>query len=293
MKANKICSKITKVILSLMFMVGFMIPTLTPVSAKSYEVVFRAGAHATFSDGSTKKVMDVEFGEQIPYDPYTENQLKIEDGYVFTGWSKEFPEKVEEKITLVAKCVPVVSGTQYTVRYVDQNDVDVATPFIALANKGTTVTVYAKQVNDWPVDASRKQLTINDDTNEIKFVYNVPEDEVQPEYITEVVTNVVDQVTTITEGGGTGAGGAAGAGGTAGTGTGAGGDAGTTTIDDNEVPQGDGTGDTTTIDDNETPLAKGEDSSNSNMMYIAGGATAVIILAIIAYILSKKKKGTE
>lgn len=283
MKANKFMQKTAKVILSLMFMIGFMIPAVSNVEAKSYEVIFRAGAHATFKDGSTKKVINVEYGKPIPYDPYTESQLEIEDGYVFKGWNQTFPDKVEEKTTFVAKCVPVVSGTQYTVRYVDQNDVDVATPFIGLANKGDTITVYAKQVKDWPVDASSKQITIGN-TNEVKFVYNVPEDEVQTEYITEYQTNVVDQVTTIQQGGGTGAGGTTGTGGTTNAG------AGTTTIDENQVPQGNQTEGTTSIEDNETPLAKGQKSSSNNMMYIAGGAGLVIILAIIAYVLTKKKK---
>ena len=290
MRFTKIFSKI---ILSLTLMFAFCLPCLNSVkAATSYDVIFRAGAHGSFN-GESKYVVEKEYGTAFPDDPYYDNLLAVDEGYVFTGWNKDLPEKVTGKTVLVAKYTPLVDGVEYKIRYVDQNDVDIVTPRLAIGNVGSSVTVTAKTINDWPVDQSTKTIQLTDGTNEIKFVYTVPEDEVQPEYITEVVTNVVDQVTTITEGGGTGAGGAAGAGGTAGTGTGAGGDAGTTTIDDNEVPQGDGTGDTTTIDDNETPLAKGEDSSNSNMMYIAGGATAVIILAIIAYILSKKKKGTE
>lgn len=293
MRFTKILSKI---ILSLTLMFAFCLPCLNSVkAATSYDVIFRAGAHGSFN-GESKYVVEKEYGTAFPDDPYYENELAVDDGYIFTGWNEEMPETVTGKTVLVAKYTPLVDGVEYKIRYVDQNDVDIVTPRLAIGNVGSSVTVTAKTINDWPVDQSTKTIQLTDGTNEIKFVYTVPEDEVQIEYVTEYVTNTVDEVVTVpatagtatTVGTGTGVGGAAG---TAGTTTG--GDqavAGETTdIEDNETPQAGADGETT-IEDNETPQAGAKDSGSNNAIYIAGGAGAVILIAIVAYLLSKRKK---
>lgn len=293
MRFTKIFSKI---ILSLTLMFAFCLPCLNNVkAATSYDVIFRAGAHGSFN-GESKYVVEKEYGTDFPDDPYYENKLAVDEGYVFTGWNKELPEKVTGQTVLVAKYTPLVDGVEYKIRYVDQNDVDIVTPRLAIGNVGSSVTVTAKTINDWPVDQSTKTIQLTDGTNEIKFVYTVPEDEVQTEYVTEYVTNTVDEVVTVpatagtatTVGTGTGVGGAAG---TAGTTTG--GDqavAGETTdIEDNETPQAGADGETT-IEDNETPQAGAKDSGSNNAIYIVGGAGAVILIAIVAYLLSKRKK---
>ena len=292
MRFTKILSKI---ILSLTLMFAFCLPCLNSVkAATSYDVIFRAGAHGSFN-GESKYVVEKEYGTAFPDDPYYENELAVDDGYIFTGWNKDLPETVTGKTVLVAKYTPLVDGVEYKIRYVDQNDVDIVTPRLAIGNVGSSVTVTAKTINDWPVDQSTKTIQLTDGTNEIKFVYTVPEDEVQTEYVTEYVTNTVDEVVTVpaaagtatTVGTGTGVGGA----GTAGTTTG--GDqavAGETTdIEDNETPQAGADGETT-IEDNETPQAGAKDSGSNNAIYIAGGAGAVILIAIVAYLLSKRKK---
>lgn len=292
MRFTKIFSKI---ILSLTLMFAFCLPCLNSVkAATSYDVIFRAGAHGSFN-GESKYVVEKEYGTAFPDDPYYENELAVDDGYIFTGWNEEMPETVTGKTVLVAKYTPLVDGVEYKIRYVDQNDVDIVTPRLAIGNVGSSVTVTAKTINDWPVDQSTKTIQLTDGTNEIKFVYTVPEDEVQTEYVTEYVTNTVDEVVTVpatagtatTVGTGTGVGGA----GTAGTTTG--GDqavAGETTdIEDNETPQAGADGETT-IEDNETPQAGAKDSGSNNAIYIAGGAGAVILIAIVAYLLSKRKK---
>lgn len=292
MRFTKIFSKI---ILSLTLMFAFCLPCLNSVkAATSYDVIFRAGAHGSFN-GESKYVVEKEYGTAFPDDPYYENELAVDDGYIFTGWNEEMPETVTGKTVLVAKYTPLVDGVEYKIRYVDQNDVDIVTPRLAIGNVGSSVTVTAKRINDWPVDQSTKTIQLTDGTNEIKFVYTVPEDEVQTEYVTEYVTNTVDEVVTVpatagtatTVGTGTGVGGA----GTAGTTTG--GDqavAGETTdIEDNETPQAGADGETT-IEDNETPQAGAKDSGSNNAIYIAGGAGAVILIAIVAYLLSKRKK---
>lgn len=294
MRFTKIFSKI---ILSLTLMFAFCLPCLNSVkAATSYDVIFRAGAHGSFN-GESKYVVEKEYGTAFPDDPYYENELAVDDGYIFTGWNKEMPETVTGKTVLVAKYTPLVDGVEYKIRYVDQNDVDIVTPRLAIGNVGSSVTVTAKTINDWPVDQSTKTIQLTEGTNEIKFVYTVPEDEVQTEYVTEYVTNTVDEVVTVpatagtatTVGTGTGVGGAGA--GTAGTTTG--GDqavAGETTdIEDNETPQAGADGETT-IEDNETPQAGAKDSGSNNAIYIAGGAGAVILIAIVAYLLSKRKK---
>lgn len=289
----KFIKTFSKIILSLSLMFAFCLPCLnTVLAATSYDIIYRAGAHGSFN-GESKYVVEKEYGTAFPDDPYYDNLLAVDEGYVFKGWSEEMPDTVTGKVTLVAKYAPIVNGVQYKVRYVDQNDTDIVTPRLAIGELGSTVTVRAKTINDWPVDQTSKSIELTDGTNEIKFVYTVPEDEVQIEYVTEYVTNTVDEIVTVpaTAGTGTTVGtgtGVTGATGGAGAGTTTTGD-GTTTIDDNETPQA-GAGDETTIEDNETPQAGAKDSGSNNAIYIAGGAGAVILIAIVAYLLSKRKK---
>lgn len=292
MRFTKIFSKI---ILSLTLMFAFCLPCLNNVKAEtSYDVIFRAGAHGSFN-GESKYVVEKEYGTDFPDDPYYENKLAVDEGYVFTGWNKELPEKVTGQTVLVAKYTPLVDGVEYKIRYVDQNDVDIVTPRLAIGNVGSSVTVTAKTINDWPVDQSTKTIQLTDGTNEIKFVYTVPEDEVQIEYVTEYVTNTVDEIVTVpatagaatTVGTGTGVGGAGTAGATTGGDQAVEGE--TTDIEDEETPQAGADGETT-IEDNETPQAGAKDSGSNNAIYIAGGAGAVILIAIVAYLLSKRKK---
>lgn len=292
----KFTKTLSKIILSLTLMFAFCLPCLNSVqAATTYEIVYRAGAHGSFN-GESKYVVEKAYGTAFPDDPYYDNLLAVDDGYVFTGWNEEMPDTVTGKTTLVAKYAPIVNGVEYRVRYVDQNDVDIVTPRIAIGELGSTVSVRAKTINDWPVDQTTKSIELTNGTNTITFVYTVPEDEVQTEYVTEYVTNTVDEVVTVpgtagagtTVGTGTGVAGAAGAGAAGG----AAGDAAageTTDITDNETPQAGADGETT-IEDNETPQAGASDSGLNNMIYVAGGAGAVILIAIVAYLLSKRRK---
>lgn len=278
---------VIKAILNMMLAITLIVPMMfTKVSAASqYDIIFRAGAHGSLY-GENKLVVTKEYGSTFPDEP----TLTVDEGYVFAGWSKELPapgSTVTQKETYVAKYVPIVSGQEYRVRYVDQNDVDIVTPKIALANEGDNVEERAKTINGWPVDALTKSIVITKDKNEIKFVYTVPTDQLQPEYVSEEVINYVDQVTTIP-------------GATVATPattpttsnpsnpSQAGGQtSGDTTIDDNQTPldngqqnnQEDQTNEEESIDDNETPLAKKDASSLSNVAVISGG----ILLLLLAY----------
>ena len=278
MKQIKLFSKI---ILSLALMFAVAVPATSKVAAAtSYDVIYRAGAHGTIN-GESKVVIDQVYGTNTT--KLSANDIDVDEGYVFKGWSEDIPDTVTGRMTFVAKYAPVVDGVDYRVRYVDQNDVDIITPQLALGENGSTVTAYAKTINDWPVDQSSKSIVLKKgETNEIKFVYTVPEDQVQTEYITEYVT--VGGATVAT---GAGAGGA----GTTGAGAGAGttaGDETTTNIEDNEVAQA-GDQSTEDIKDNKVAQSGAKEESN-NAIYLAGGAGAVVLIAIVAYLLSRRKK---
>ena len=284
MKTNKIYKSIIKTILCLACAFTFVLPQVSHIQAKDvyYEITFRAGAHASF-DGKSKVVKTVKFKDAFPDVP----DLTIEEGYVFKEWSKELPKvgsPVESKQTYVAKCVPVVSGQQYTVKYVDQNDVDIISPKIRIGELGSTVTERAKTIEDWPVDQAEKSITITNQTNEIKFVYTVPADQVRTEYVTEYETNVVDQVTTVVDNTGTPAAPVTPA---PGTPENPGDDV--TNVDDNQTPQSGG--DTTDIPDNQTPQAKGQPTDNATL--ITGAVGLGIILILAAYLVARRKHGTE
>ena len=275
-----------KIVMSMMLTVALIVPLMiSKVSAATqYDIVFRAGAHGNLY-GDNKLVITKEYGTTFPDEP----TVTVDDGYVFAGWSKALPEPgstVTQKETYVAKYVPIVSGQEYRVRYVDQNDVDIVTPKIALANEGDSVEERAKTINNWPVDASTKTIVITKGKNEIKFVYTVPTDQLQPEYVTEEVINYVDQVTTIP--GATVASPATTPSTTPTTPNQTGGQISRdTTIDDNQTPldngkqnnQQDQTNGQETIDDEDTPLANRDSSSMNNVAVISGG----ILLLLLAY----------
>lgn len=280
MKQIKLLSKI---MLSLALMFAVAVPAMSKVHAETtYDIIFRAGAHGTVNGTSKYVLEDQAYGVKL-YDPYLD-VLEVDEGYVFKGWSEDIPDTVTGRMTFVAKYAPVVDGVDYRVRYVDQNDVDIITPQLALGENGSTVSATAKTINDWPVDQSSKSIVLKKgETNEIKFVYTVPEDQVQTEYITEYVT--VGGATVAT-GAGAGGAGAATTGGAGAAGTGAAGET-TTDIEDNEVAQaGEGS---TDIADNDVAQAGAKEESN-NAIYLASGAGAVVLIAIVAYLLSKRKK---
>ena len=140
MKKNRAYKTIAKLVLSIACVFAFALPQMTQSQAKDvyYEITFRAGAHASIN-GKSKVVKKVKYGSQFPDVP----DLTIEEGYVFKEWSPVLPKvgsKVEGKQTFVAKCVPVVSGQTYTVRYVDQNDVDIISPKIRIGELGEIIS---------------------------------------------------------------------------------------------------------------------------------------------------------
>ena len=78
-----------------------------------------------------------------------EPQVEAKDGYVFVGWNKQLPEVgslVNGKEVYVARYAAVVSGIRYTVHYVNEIGVDIATQRTMVAEEGNEVTLRAKVI---------------------------------------------------------------------------------------------------------------------------------------------------
>lgn len=281
MKINRIHEIFIKMMLCFVCAFAFALPQMAQTQAKDvyYDVVFRAGSHASFN-GQNKIIKKVKYGNPFPDVP----DLTIEEGYVFKEWSQELPQVgslVTSKQTYIAKCIPVISGQQYTVRYVDQNDVDIVSPKLRMGELDTTVTERAKTIENWPVDQVEKSLKITNQMNTIKFVYTVPSDQVRTEYITEYETNIVDRVTTVNQNPAANV--------PADQVTPNPDTQQTTEIEDNQTPQGGG--DVEEIEDNKTPLQKGQSSNNTAL--ITGGVGLVIILVLVSHLIMKRRKGEK
>ena len=276
-------NRLTKVIAGIAVAFLCLLPMhIENIQAAEYEIVFKGGAHGTV-DGKDKVSYRLTTEDIFPNEP----DIQTEDGYVFLGWNKELPEPgslVEGKQVYVAKYGVLVDGITYTVRYVDEEGADIATPRTMIGENGSEITERAKYVSGYEFQQSTQTFTLNRNNQEITFVYTLtnPEEVIRYEEVTEEVP--VDQIVTVpgtvgTDGEGT----------DAGTDQGTGDETGedTENVDDQETPQSDGE---ETVDDNETPLSDGDkDESNNNYAIIAGVA-AVAVLALVLLALAKKKK---
>ncbi|MEJ8736732.1 MucBP domain-containing protein [Erysipelotrichaceae bacterium HCN-30851] len=259
---------------------------LDNIHAAEYEIVFKGGAHGTVN-GETKVSYRLTTNDRFPNEP----DIQVEDGYVFLGWNKELPEPgsmVDGKEVYVAKYGVLVDGITYTVRYVDEEGADIATPRTMIGESGSEITERAKYVSGYEFQQSTQTFTLNRNNQEITFVYTLtnPEEVIRYEEITEEVP--VDQVVTVPGTEGTG-GGDAGAGADAGTDQETGGETGedTENVDDQETPQ---SGGEETVDDNETPLSDGDKDKSNNNYAIIAGVGALVVVALVLLALAKKKK---
>lgn len=273
---------------------------------KEYKITFKSGSqgvfnvsdlgkNATYNDKHTSVTYTVKAGEAFPDVP----ELIINEGYRNNMWSDELPtvgSQVTEKQVYVAKYTKLVNGVEFTVKYVDTNGVEIATPTIYTTDLGTEEVVRAKTVEGYQPDSLQKRLVVSRENVEIQFVYTSTEQATEAPVIEQIVyvegepvyVDVVQPGATVgtttagTTGGGTAVGGTTGE--TAGDQT--------TDIEDNETPQaGVDDDNTTNIEDNETPQAGANESSTDNTaLYVGGGIGAVAVLALIAYLLSKRKK---
>lgn len=274
---------------------------------KEYKITFKSGSqgvfnvsdlgkNATYNDKHTSVTYTVKAADgTFPDVP----ELIINEGYRNNMWSDELPvvgSKVTEKQVYVAKYTKLVNGVEFTVKYVDTNGVEIATPTIYTTDLGTEEVVRAKTVEGYQPDSLQKRLVVSRENVEIQFVYTSTEQATEAPVIEQIVyvegepvyVDVVQPGATVgtttagTTGGGTAVGGTTGE--TAGDQT--------TDIEDNETPQaGVDDDNTTNIEDNETPQAGANESSTDNTaLYVGGGIGAVAVLALIAYLLSKRKK---
>lgn len=272
---------------------------------KEYKITFKSGSqgvfnvsdlgkNATYNDKHTSVTYTVKADGTFPDVP----ELIINEGYRNNMWSDELPvvgSKVTEKQVYVAKYTKLVNGVEFTVKYVDTNGVEIATPTIYTTDLGTEEVVRAKTVEGYQPDSLQKRLVVSRENVEIRFVYTSTEQateapvieqivyvEGEPVYVDVVQPGATVGTTTAGTTGGTAVGGTTGE--TAGDQT--------TDIEDNETPQaGVDDDNTTNIEDNETPQAGANESSTDNTaLYVGGGIGAVAVLALIAYLLSKRKK---
>ena len=253
--------------LAFLFACLFIVSTITSVNAASYDIVFKAGAYGSIN-GENSVTYNLKAGDTFPNEP----TVTAKDGYVFTGWNKELPSvnsQVTGKQVYVAQYDLLIEGIQYMVRYVDQNNAQIATSKSMMGEKGSLVTERAKVILGYQYNVATQQFTLTDNTKVIQFIYELTDPK-------QVIIYEEERVDTVVPGGQTQ------------QPTTGGNQTNTGNTDDID---GNTTNDNETIDDNETPLAKAKDSSSNNYLLYGGViGLGVIILIGIAIVLKKKRK---
>lgn len=239
-----------------------------------YDIVFKGGLHGTVN-GKKTMIYEMQAGDIFPNDP----SVKVEEGYVFTGWNKELPEvgtTVDRKLVFVAQYDVLVEGISYIVHYVDENNVAIATPKTMMAEAGSKIVERAKVINEYAYQKATQEFVLSEKKKEITFVYNYTGIRENIRYEEEII-NVYEEGTPRTTNPGN-------------TGNTPGGNPGDTpggdaNIDDPDVPQGD-------IEDPKVPQGKLNEEGNSTWM-IVGGVGAVALLGLLAWYIVKRKKENE
>lgn len=272
--------KLWRILTGIVLACAFVLPiSNVDLHAAEYEVVFKAGAHGTVN-GDKEVSYRLSSNDLFPNEP----DVQVEAGYVFVGWNKSLPSvgsNVTGKMVYVAKYAVVIDGVTYTIRYVDENKVDIATPRTLLGEKGSQATARAKNVAGYTYQQAEQTFTIKDGL-EIQFVYKLtnPDEVVRYESTNENTTtnqttsqnnqntignqnNQNNQNNPNTE----------------------------ETTEENlanqEQPKTNGE---ENISDNNTPKSKG--LSGGNMMIAAVGGFAAL-LGIIVFIILKKRKNEK
>lgn len=271
---RKVLRKIGSICLVTMMAFAFLAPLLeTTHAAAQYEIVFKGGLHGTV-DNQKSVSYRVNANDMFPNEP----SVQVEDGYIFTGWSKPLPQvgsKVDRKMVFVAKYDVVVDGISYIVRYVDENNAPVATAKTMMAEKGTTIVERAKVVENYEYLEASKEIVLSEKQKEIIFVYRDTRQKEQIRYEEEQVNVAGDAAQGGTQGGN---------------------QEGNTTnpgVNEEEVnqpdqPKGEGN---EAVDDKDTPLAEGEVTEYLPM--IAVGVGGVVLVGLVAYLVWKKRKEKE
>lgn len=293
--------KLIKNIITVFVFLVLLIPSNATnifASDRTYEVTFKSGSqgvfdvsgldsNATYNEKHTSVTYKVNAGDAFPEVP----ELIINEGYRNNEWSQTLPavnSPVEEKEIYVAKYTKIVNGVEFTVRYVDQNGVELDTPTIYTTDLGIEEVVRAKTIDGYTPDALQKRLTVSRENVEIQFMYT-PTDIAEPPVQEQIVYVEGDPVYVDVVQGETNTGTAPGATTPGGGDAGVAGDTPLEDVEDPDTPQGGGN--TVDVENPDTPQAGGDkDNQNNNMLYIAGGIGIVALIALIAYMLTKKKK---
>ena len=287
-KRNRFLTALSGIVMACLFLLPI---SVTDIKAAEYEVVFKAGAHGSV-DGQKEVSYRLSTSDVFPDEP----TVLAEEGYVFKGWSKQLPSvgsKVTGKQVYVAKYGVMIDGVSYTVRYVDENKTDIATPKTMLGERGTQINERAKTVPGYTYQQAEQSFTLNDGM-EIQFVYTLtnPNEVIRYETVEqeEVVNQVVQQennnqnnVTPTPNPNPTPAPNP------------------DVVIPDNNQPQGDGDQDKenetdkdkdqTDIDDQKTPEGDGK---NNDYTLLAGGLGILVVAGIgIIFLYWNKKRKTE
>lgn len=275
-----------KLCVALLF-ITLMIPaTVIPTFAveRKYQVTFKAGSHGTFENGETSITCEVNAGDPLNNVPVPVSGTY--EGYRITN-TFNAGTKIDGKEVFVYKYTKIVNAVEFTVKYVDINGVEIETPTIYTTDLGVEEVVQAKSIEGYQPDALQKRLTVSQDDVEIEFIYTPLEQATEAPVIEQIVYIDAQGNVTYAPAGAAGGAGAAGAGAAAaGAGVAGAGETATEDIQEGDVPQAGSNEEN--IEDNDVAQAGAKQSMN--MVYTAGGVGVVAIIALIAYLLTKKKK---
>lgn len=226
--------------------VGFVNP-MSINGARTYRITFRAGAHGTFANGNEEVIIDVVENDPFPDIP----DINVEDGYYLLGWNEALlnvGQPVTESRTYVARYQALTNGREYSINYVNQDDIQIAASKVLIAPLGTTVVERAKSIEGHQlIGLADLSIVVGETDNSITYVYrdlNVSEEYV--ERAITVPTALPPNVAVSTA----------------------------STTQNQDGTENIGIED---IQDERTPLSKGEDSYNFTYFF----ATAGIVLALI------------
>lgn len=236
-------------------------------SMPQYEIVFKAGLHGTINNEKSVSY-PVTAGDIFPNEP----MVSAEAGYVFKGWNKQLPgvgSSVEGKQTYVAQYDVLVSGVNYIVRYVNEDNVEIATPKSTMAESGSTIHERAKIIAGYTYQTAEQQFVVNEQTTSFTFVYTLTNPDEVIRYEQEVINQETPQ-----QGGNQ-------------NDNNANNDANNNETEDN-TPGNDTPADNEIVDDNETPLANSNPQSDNGLL-IVGGCGILLVVILLGLFLRKKK----
>lgn len=256
--------------------VTIFINPMTVFGARTYQITFRAGAHGTFvANGDNKITINVAANERFPDIP----EINVEEGYYLIGWDNDLPstkESVIGSMTFVAKYQVLTDGREYSINYVNQDNIQIATTRVMMAPLGTIVTERAKTIAGHElIGDADLSIVIGETGNSITYIYrdlNVTE-----KYVETVVTIPVTlppnvavssiprnrETTSSTQ------------------------PEETEEVIDPETPLAPGGDKKEVIPEEKTPLSKGEDKFNYTYLLLAGGI--IVVLIGLGGLIAKKK----